>query len=654
MFLTEKRKYLPLLVGLLVVFSAAMLGCGLRSSQTGSLSSRIIDADGNAVMNAEVFSIFRESEKVYTAADGGFYLSELPAGLNNIVILHPDYLIEERQIEIQSNETTVIETIRLDKSNAPHKISNIRVIETASTSATIRWNTYRSVLCTIDYGSTRSYGAIYREERPTVEHEAVIEGLSPETLYHFRVQYIDDSNVVHYSYDYSFMTEMGDQPSAPLSISVLPIKSAGVVDMTWQSATGTSVIGYNIYRMEKGGDWLLLNERPVSARTNEYSDETANPGRFTRYAVVAVNEFTGESYKVISDTVFVPGVINESVKIEYLDSPIDLNSDLVVAAGTTLDVASGVVFRIGEEDLAGSGMDEKRVELLVSGRLLLNGTADRPVKFTALNGSGFRDHWAGIKILSSNTGVSKLNQVRISGCKDFAIDVEAQRLEMSNISVAYCENGIRLNGLRETLELDSVEFAEITGVALQTESCRKVWLKNSLMKNVNTGIISDTTATEDQLIVSATDIYCQSVGITGVFGRSTIVNVLIVCPGGTGISMNNVLHNYENYVDHCTLEAFNGIEIASGTVTIENNIFFSDNGNIGINNSSLQTPVYEFNNVFGFSEKYRGCGPGVGGVSVNPEFIGGNPFDYDLRPESSLNLQDRFGSEMGRYGVSRL
>lgn len=656
MFPISRRKIVPAALLLLLIGVFFAPGCGMRSSQTGSLSSRIIDADGNAVMNAEVFSIFREAEKVYSGADGGFYLSELPAGLNNIVILHPDYLLEERQIEIQSDETTVLETIRLDKSNAPHKISNISVIETTSTSATIRWVTYRSVACNIDYGITRSYGGIFRETRPATEHEAELTGLSPETLYHFRVQYIDESSVSHYSYDYSFKTEPAYTPSAPQSIEILPIKAAQTVDIVWESATATSVVGYNLYRQEKDSDWLLLNSQPLAKTARSYADNTVNAGTFNRYAVVAVNQFVGESEKVISPMVFVPGVVNRSQKIAYLDSPVILNSDLLIAAGVTLEVEAGVVFRIGESDLAASGVDEKRVEIIVSGRLVLNGSEAMPVRFEPLNGGGRRDHWAGIRVLSSDTGVSKFSYVEIGSCSGYAIEVEARRLEMNAVRISYCESGLRLAGIRENLVLDSFSFNEISQIALKLEGCRRVNLSNSAMTGVEQAVVCAAAASEDQMIVENTDIRCLESGISGLAGRSTLKNVLIVCPDGVGVSYENVLHSLENYIDHCTIDAYNGIVIGSGTVSIENNIIVNRyrNGNIGINNLSVLTPDYQFNNVFGFSTRYQSCGGGIGAVSTDPEFIGGNPYNYDLLPQSSLNLQDRYGSEMGRYGVSKL
>lgn len=656
MFRINRRKLFPGLLLLLVLAAVLVPGCGLRQSQTGSLSSRIIDADGNAVVNAEVFSIFREQEKVYSGLDGGFYLAELPAGLNNIVILHPNFALEERQIEIRSAETTVLETIRLDRSNAPNRISDIRVIARSESSATIRWLTYREVVCNIDYGLTQGYGKLARETRPATDHEFELTGLLPETLYHFRVQYIDENNISHYSYDYSFKTEPAYVPYPPGAISIQPIRAAQTVEMTWGPATATSVTGYNIYRQEKGSDWLLLTAQPLAANITSYVDSTAAAGTFARYAVVSVNQFIGESEKIMSSYVFIPGVVNRSVKITYLDSPVILNSDLVIAAGTTLEVEAGVEFMVGEKDLAASGIDEARVEILVSGRLVMNGTAAMPARFLPLNGGGRRDHWAGIKILSSDTGVSKLEYVEIAGCSSYGLDVEAKRVELAALAFSYCENGLRMQGLRESLVLKNFRFNEITGTAFRVEACRKVNISDSVFTSVENAVICQASDDEDQLIMHNTDIYCSGVGIQGLFGRSSITNVLIVSPDGDAINLTDVLHISENVIDHCTFDSLNGIIIGSGTVKIENNIVVNRNGygDTGINNVSVLTPDYPFNNVFGFKTRYLGCGGGVGAVSLDPQFIGGNPFNYDLLPESSLNLQDRFGSEMGRYGDSRL
>lgn len=661
MFLTEKISIRNLLLPatLLAIFVslASLTGCGLRQSQTGSLHSRVVDASGNAVVNAEVFSIFAEREKVFSGLDGGFYLSELPAGINNIVILHQDFAIEERQIEIKSGESTVLDFIRLDKANAPDRISDVKVVKTASTSAEISWNTYKSVICNVEYGMTISYGCLIREQRASNEHHLVIDNLQPETLYHFRVQYLDENDASYYSYDYSFKTGNADMPSTPASLKIRPFTTLGTVEVEWQSAiSGFPAAGYNLYRQIKGGDWLKINETSIDARTFTYSDRAVPTGSFCRYAIRAVNNLGAESDATVSEMVFVPGVISQTTTLTIADSPIRLYSDLIVAAGASLVIEAGTEILVSETDSLAAGSDEQRVEITVQGRIEISGTAESPVVFAPLNGSGRRDHWAGIRILSSQTGISDISYVRLFGCSGYALDVSALNMRISNLEISYSQHGLRLDGIREVMNLSSCSFNEIASIALELKNCRRMTVENGLFSEVHTGIVTSTDKNEDQVIIKDCDIYADAVGIKGVWGRNRVIRTLVVSPEGTGIICDNILHSYDNYIDHVTIDARNGILVRAGNVTIQNNIVVDrfQNGSVGIENLTLLTPGYGFNNVYGFSENYRGCSGSTGALSIDPKFAAGNPYDYRLLSESTLKLQDIYGSEMGRYGVSRL
>lgn len=655
MFLIKRRFFLPAAMLAVLLLSAFLPGCGLRQSQTGSLSSRIIDADGNAVANAEVFSIFVESEKVFTAADGSFYLAELPAGLNNIIISHPDFALEERQIEIKSANATVVESIRLDKANAPNRISNVKVDAVSSTTANISWNTYRSVICNVDYGKTPAYGQIYREQRPAAEHSAVLSDLDPETVYHFRVQYIGEQAFTYYSYDFSLRTMMADRPSAPVALKILPLTAMNAVSLEWSPAPGPSVDGYNVYRSEAGEDWLKLNETVLGKNVRAYTDQAALPGTFCRYAIAAVNPFVAESEKMVSATIFVPGIITRNVFIKAVNSPIKVYSDLMIAAGVNFEVEAGCEFLVAASDAFASGLDEQRIEVVAHGRLALNGTDAAPIVFAPLDGEGKRDHWAGIRILSHLSGISQLEHVQLFGCSGYALEVAAQRARVSDLSVSYSEKGMLLDGVLDFMDLDSCRFNEISDVALQINKCRRVQLTNGLFTAVNTAVSNFTDYADDQLIIKKSQLSCRKVGVSGTFGKLKLLNLVVVVPDGVGLEFENALNTRENYVDHCTIDALNGVVVKNGAFIIENNIITNKNavGSAGITNSSILSPDYMFNNVFGFANGYVGCQKGIGAVESSPKFVGGNPFSYQLQPDSTLKLQDRYGSEIGAYGSSR-
>lgn len=649
------RLLLPALLLAILLFLAT--GCGLRQSQTGSLSSRVVDADGNAVVNAEVFSIFAEREKVLTGLDGGFYLSELPAGLNNIVILHPDFVLEERQIEVKSGDATVVDFIRLDRSNAPNRISNVKVAQVASSTVLISWQTYRSVICSVEYGTSVFYGQNAREQRPAIEHSMTLTGLNPETLYHFRVFYVDDSGKNYFSYDYSFKTDVADRPAIPASLRLLPFESLGIVGMEWAPAVhGLPARGFNVYRQYKGTEWLKLNETPLDGKTLSYTDTTAASGRFCRYAVRAVDGFGAESEQVETELVFLPGVINEDTVLALTDSPVRLYSDIIVAAGATLVVEAGTEVQVSETDAFAAGENEDKIEVIIHGRLEIRGSSEQPVAFAPLNGSGRRDHWAGIKILSSQTGISDISFLHLFGCEDFALDVSALNVRINGLAVAYSRNGLRVTGVRDVLNIGACSFSEIAAIALEMNNCRRVTVEGCSFSDVHTGIVTMTESADDQTIIKNCDIYASETGISGVWGRNRIIGTLVVSRSGTGIVCQDVLHAFDNYIDHVTVDAARGIEIISGTVNVQNNIIVNrlQNGIVGIRNQTGQEPEYQFNDVYGFFTLYQGCSGTLGATAIDPKFVAGNPFDYRLMPDSTLKLQDIHGSELGRYGVSRL
>lgn len=654
MFLIKHKNWLPALTLALFLLVALLPGCGLRQSQTGSLSSRVVDADGNAVVNAEVFSIFAESEKVLTAADGGFYLSEIPAGLNNIVIIHPDFALEEHQIEIQPSRATVVGLIRLDRANAPNRISNVKVISVASTSVQISWNTYRSVICNIDYGLTQSYGSIYREQRPAKEHLAVLSGLTPDTLYHFRVQYIDENALSYYSYDLSFKTTRSDRPHAPAYVNILPLKAQKTVELSWENQEGRTAAGYHVYRHEDG-IWTRINDGVVGAKVRSYADQTAEPGAFYRYAVVAIDDLGAESEKTLTDTIFVPGIITRSVLIKASDSPVRIFADLIISSGANFSAEEGTQFLISDRDAFASGQDEARIEITVHGRIALTGTAEKPVVFAPLEGEGRRDHWAGIRILSHQTGISELSHVKLFGCHETAVMVKADRVRLGSLEISYCSNGVVIEGLRDYLELESCVFKEISDTALTINRCRRVLVNNASFVTVGQAIRNSTDYADDQLLVKNSEISCVNTGISGNFGKLRFLNLLIVAKDGTGLDLHDAYNVVENYIDHCTIDARTGIIVRKGEYRIENNIVVNRdrNGLTGIQNTSILSPDYSFNNIFGFNNAYEGCQAGLGAVQTDPKFVGGNPFSYRLQPDSTLKLQDRYGSELGKYGNTR-
>jgi len=76
-----------------------------------------------------------------------------------------------------------------------------------STGATITWITDEPSTSQVEYGETTSYGYATPEDTSLVtNHSVTLSGLSPSTLYHFRVKSKDASNNLAVSGDYTFTT----------------------------------------------------------------------------------------------------------------------------------------------------------------------------------------------------------------------------------------------------------------------------------------------------------------------------------------------------------------------------------------------------------------------------------------------------------------
>jgi hypothetical protein len=648
---------------LALLLLAQLFGCGMRSSNTGGICGRVLDANSSVVAGATVVSLFDENQKVYTDLSGFFKIDELPAGLHTLAIAHKDFDLEQVSAEIKMGKMTDVGEIKLSNVEASDKLSEVLVASVASSSATITFKTNRERVCTVIYGlENGGYTHEKREFRAGLEHSIVLTQLEPETLYHFRVRFEDETGKTYNSYDYSFVTAAPDRPMKPNLVNIEPLVNLKTVTVSWVAPTNNrSVAGYNIYRRNKlvkrteMSDWVRLNDDVLDAKTLSYSDTSVESGMFYRYALVSVNQYGAESEKEISSFVFTTGIINSDTILTAEDSPVELYSDLIVSAGVNLTIEPGVEVLVANRDSFASGLDETRIEILVYGQITFVGEQAKPIVFAPLNGDGRRDHWAGIKILTDSQLISQLSHVHLFGCNDFALNANLQNLAANNISVSYSKKGLRFENLITLLELDNCLLLDIAEEALSFKECNRVRVTNSLIKGARLGLTAENSHYSKQFTIRNTDFYVQEVGIQGSFGQGSILNTLIVAKNGKGIVCNDALNSAGNYIDHNTIDAREGIEINSGSFVITNNIITNtlEMGARGIINNTGNELNNNYNNLNGFDEPYVLCEKGNGSTSLVPRFFGGNPYDYSLNPTSILIFSDEYQKEVGRYGVTR-
>jgi beta-lactamase superfamily II metal-dependent hydrolase len=85
-----------------------------------------------------------------------------------------------------------------DADTVPPFLSDPRVTSIAATSAILAWTSDELSTSVVRYGTTTAYGSIASGEELTTRHAVTLTGLSPSTLYHFRVESTDEAgNTAH-------------------------------------------------------------------------------------------------------------------------------------------------------------------------------------------------------------------------------------------------------------------------------------------------------------------------------------------------------------------------------------------------------------------------------------------------------------------------
>ena len=127
----------------------------------------------------------------------------------------------------------------------PPTISSVSVASVSTSTATITWSTNEAATSRVDYGTTASYGSVSSSSATTTSHSRTLSGLTPATVYQYRVQSTDASSNTATSSNATFTTQNLPDTTAPgiSGISVDPESDSATIYWTTDEAA-SSIVEY--------------------------------------------------------------------------------------------------------------------------------------------------------------------------------------------------------------------------------------------------------------------------------------------------------------------------------------------------------------------------------------------------------------------------
>lgn len=131
-------------------------------------------------------------------------------------------------------------------------VSNANVTAITATAATVNWTTDEAGDSQVAYGASASYGSTSALNSSSVSaHSVNLSGLTPSTLYHYKVMSKDASGNATLVDDYTFTTAAPAEASAPTVPAGLAatVASSSQINLSWSASTdNVGVTGYWVYR----------------------------------------------------------------------------------------------------------------------------------------------------------------------------------------------------------------------------------------------------------------------------------------------------------------------------------------------------------------------------------------------------------------------
>ncbi len=160
-------------------------------------------------------------------------------GLTANTTYHYRVIVEDKSGNEKTSGDRMFKTDEVADTTVP-TISNIQVTNITDTGATISWTTNENADSKVEYGTTNTYGVSVTDGTMSTNHSKVINGLTQNTTYHFKVTSKDSDNNSTSSADATFKTLYTDQTDPIISnINVSAITQTGAT-VAWDTNENTT------------------------------------------------------------------------------------------------------------------------------------------------------------------------------------------------------------------------------------------------------------------------------------------------------------------------------------------------------------------------------------------------------------------------------
>jgi hypothetical protein len=135
-------------------------------------------------------------------------------------------------VTVSDGQTSTQRSFLVTVQTPPPTVSNATLVSNDARTLTVEWNTDQASTCTLEFGTTTSYGSSSASTPSGTKHTITVTDLQPATLYYLRVRAVNSSGAIS-------TTAIGTDATESISVITKPAESATLSNqfLTYTSAT---------------------------------------------------------------------------------------------------------------------------------------------------------------------------------------------------------------------------------------------------------------------------------------------------------------------------------------------------------------------------------------------------------------------------------